>query len=88
MIRTTINLPVQLHHELQFVARGQKATLAHLVRRILEREMAHQKERRMKGVYQSLQSVKGIDSNDRTDIATTINDLLYGPDGAWKGQDE
>lgn len=88
MIRTTINLPVQLHHELQFVAKGQNATLSHFVRKILEREMAHQKERRMKVVYQSLQSVKGIDKDKRTDVSMTINDLLYGPDGAWKGQDE
>lgn len=88
MIRTTINLPVQLHHELQFVAKGQNATLAHLVRRILEREMAQQKEQRMRMIYQSLQSVKGIGRNERTDVSTTINDLLYGPDGAWKGQDE
>lgn len=88
MIRTTINLPVQLHHQLQFVAKGQKATLSHLVRRILEREMTQQKERRMKMVYQSLQNVKGIDKSERTDVSTTINAILYGPDGAWKGRDE
>ena len=88
MIRTTINLPVQLHHELQFVAKGQNATLSHFVRRILEREVAHQKERRMKVVYQSLQNVKGIDKNERTDVSMSINNMLYGPTGAWKGQDE
>lgn len=88
MIRTTINLPTQLHHQLHFVAKGQKETVSRLVRRILERELAHQKSAQMKAVYQSLESVKGIGKKTEADVSTRINEILYGPEGAWKGQDE
>lgn len=88
MIRTSINLPVQLHHQLQFVAKGQNQTMSDVVRIILERGLAQQKDARMKQVYASLENVKGIGQDDVTQVATTMNQLLYGPDGAWKGRDE
>ncbi len=87
MIRTSINLPVQLHHQLQFVAKGQNQTMSDVVRRILERGLAQQKDARMKQVYAALENVSGIGQNDVTDVSTTMNQLLYGPDGAWKGRD-
>lgn len=88
MIRTTINLPAQLHHQLHFVAKGQNQTVSTLVRRILERELAHQKDTQMKVAYQSLENVKGIGKTTATDVSTNMDDMLYGLEGAWKGQDE
>lgn len=88
MIRTSINLPEPLHHQLQFVAKGQNQTVSNLVRRILERGLAQQKDARMKRVYASLTTVKGIGKDDVTDVSATINELLYGAGGAWKGRDE
>ena len=88
MIRTSINLPAQLHHQLQFVAKGQNQTMSDVVRIILERGLAQQKDARMKQVYASLESVKGIGKDNVSHVSTTMNTLLYGPDGAWKGRDE
>lgn len=88
MIRTTINLPVQLHHQLQYVAKGQNQTLANVVRKLLERGLVQQKERHLKQVYASLRQVKGISKDNLSDVSTTMNERLYGPAGAWKGRDE
>ena len=77
MIRTTINLPVQLHHQLQYVAKGQNQTLANVVCKLLERALSEHKEHRMKQVYASLKQVKGIGKDDLTDVSTTMNERLY-----------
>jgi hypothetical protein len=81
MIRTTINLPVQLHHQLRFVAKGQNTTVSHLMRSL-------QKQARMKVVYESLEKLKGIGKDTATDVSVTLNERLYGPEGAWKGRHE
>lgn len=88
MIRTTINLPVQLHHQLRFVAKGQNTTVSHLMRSLLEQALVQQKKARMKVVYESLEKLKGIGKDTATDVSVTINERLYGPGGAWKGRHE
>ena len=88
MIRTSINLPEPLHQQLQFVAKGQNQTVSHLVCSILERGLAQQKAACMKQVYESLANVKGIGKESAPQVSATMNELLYGPDGAWKGRDE
>jgi hypothetical protein len=88
MIRTTIHLPVQLHHQLRFVAKGQNTTVAHLMRSLLAQALGEQKKIRMQVVYASLEKVKGIGKGTDTDVSATINERLYGPAGAWKGRDE
>lgn len=88
MIRTSLNLPIQLHHQLQFVAKWQNKTMSDVVRHILEKELAQQKQARLKRVYQSLAKVKGISKDAVTDGSATINERLYGSAGAWKGRHE
>jgi fructose-1,6-bisphosphatase/sedoheptulose 1,7-bisphosphatase-like protein len=87
MIRTTINLPVQLHHELQFVAKDQQQTMADLVRTLLARTLAQHQDVRMKRVYAALAKVNGIAKGNMTDVSATLNERLYGQAGAWKGRD-
>jgi hypothetical protein len=45
MIRTSINLPIQLHHQLQFVAKGQAKSMSDVVRDILKKNWANKKLR-------------------------------------------
>jgi Arc/MetJ-type ribon-helix-helix transcriptional regulator len=87
MIPTTIQLPVQLHHELQFVAQRQHKSVSDVVRELLQRELVQQTPVRMTAVYAALDKVKGSGQDAITDVSATINARLYGPAGAWKGQD-
>ena len=74
MLRTSINLPIQLHHQLQFIAKGQAKSLSDVVRDILQKELGQQKARGMKRVYQFLAQVKGISQEPVTDVSATIDD--------------
>lgn len=86
MMRTTINLPISLHHRLQAVAQGQRKTLSSLVRDLLEKAVAQQEAGRLDRSYQALRHVKGIAKGHQPDASSRINELLYGPTGAWRGK--
>jgi len=88
MIRTSINLPIQLHHQLQFLAKGQAKSMSDVMRDILQKELSQQKATCMKQVYQTLAQVQGIGKEPVTDGSATIDERLYGPDGVWKGRHE
>jgi hypothetical protein len=40
----------------------------------------------MKRVYASLAQVKGVGQDNVTHVAATIDERLYGVEGAWKGR--
>jgi hypothetical protein len=49
---------------------------------------AREREFRLDKIYQALEKVRGIGPKGLTDTSTTINEILYGENGAWRPQEE
>jgi predicted DNA-binding protein len=88
MLRTTINLPVALHHQLQFLARGRRTTVADVVREFIEKGITAQQRKLLDDAFEALKAIQGITKGGRPDASTQIDEILYGKEGVWKGIDE
>lgn len=88
MMRTTINLPLPLYQWLIIVAKQKQQPLSDVVRELLGKAVIDSEKVQREYAYRTLQAVKGIAKGNKPDASSQINDILYGPQGAWKGQDE
>ena len=83
-IRTSITLPVDLLHRLRQTAHATNNTFSDLVRTLLEKGVVSQEKSTLAKTYAALDKVKGISAADVSDASMTINETLYGENGAWK----
>jgi predicted DNA-binding protein len=88
MIRTSILLPPTLHQRLLLASKRSQKTITDLIRDLLDQSLARQEQTSMEQTYQALERVRGICKDNIKDASTTINDVLYGENGAWKGTNE
>lgn len=87
-IRASIMLPAALHQRLRMVSRQEDKPLSQVVREILDRELARREHERLDGMYRALKALDGAGGAGITDASTTIDEVLYGENGAWKGRGE
>lgn len=87
-IRTSIILPIDLLHRLRQTAHVANSTFSDLVRTLLEKGVISQEKSGLAKTYAALNKVKGISDADISDASITINETLYGENGAWKGVHE
>lgn len=87
-VRTSVTLPVKLLHRLHQTAHARNSTLSDLIRTLLEKGLISQEKTILEKTYAALQKVNGISNADIQDASTTINDTLYGENGAWKETSE
>jgi hypothetical protein len=85
MIRTSLLLPNTLHKRLLTVAKQEAMPLSSLARDLLDTALAKREQAQMKHVYEVLNQLEGIGPKGVTDASTTIDDVLYGEKGAWRG---
>lgn len=69
-------------------AKGQQKSNSDVIRDLLERELKPQQAKRLQRTYAALEKVKGICQDALGDVSSRVNDILYGPQGAWKGRNE
>lgn len=84
-VRTSITLPVDLLHRLRQTATATNSTFSGLVRTLLEQGVVFQEKSTLANTYAALSNVMGISDADISDASVTINETLYGENGAWKG---
>jgi hypothetical protein len=87
MIRTTLMLPVGLHQQLLITARQNNSSLSRLVRELISDTLKTLNKTKVKHTYRALNQLDGLGGEGTPDASTTVDDLLYGDDGAWKGKD-
>ncbi len=87
MQRTTLNLPATLHHRLMFEAKNESKTFSDFIRDLLEQAINYREDARLKQTYEALNRIKGIAEGHST-ASTTIDQILYGENGVWKGRNE
>lgn len=88
MIRTSVLLPPALHQELVITSRQERTGITALVRQAVEQWLASRRSVQLQRIYDGLDRFAGKGPHGITDASTTINAVLYGKHGVWKGQDE
>lgn len=83
-VRTSISLPEPLAYRLRAVLKKDRQTLAGFITRLIERELNSRDEARLKS-YAALDRLTGSVDSKETTLSTTMNDVLYGDSGAWRG---
>jgi hypothetical protein len=86
MMRTTLTLPVALHQQLIIASKQEGKSLSELARDLIDFAMTTRQKPQIKHTYSVLREIEGICTDPATDVSTTIDETLYGEDGAWKGR--
>jgi hypothetical protein len=84
-IRTTFVLPTVLHHRLSEVAKSEQKTMSDLASDLLSKALKIEEKTRITKMYAALEKARGICKEPITDASTTIDEVLYGDNGAWRG---
>jgi hypothetical protein len=87
MIRTSLLLPNTLHKRLLTVAKQEDTTLSSLARDLLDKALAKREQTQLKHMYEVLNQLEGIGPKGVTDASTTIDEVLYGEKGVWRGSE-
>lgn len=87
-VRASFVLPAALHQRLLIVSKQENKNLSEVVREILDRELAKREARKLDHMYQALKAMDGIGDPGITDASTTIDEVLYGENGAWRGSSD
>jgi hypothetical protein len=88
MLRTTVNLPFTLHQRLIIASKQERRSLSQFIGDLLDTALAAQEKIRVQRMYGELRKLDGASKLKIKDASTTINDVLYGEQGAWRGQRE
>jgi hypothetical protein len=85
MIRTTLTLPENLHQRLVITSRQEGKNFSEAVRDLLSLAYTIQRKGQVKRIFQGLRELDGIGDAAITNASTTIDEVLYGERGAWRG---
>ena len=83
--RTSINLPRQMLEQAKIIAREQNISISQLIQQSLGQMLKSLETARIKQMYKGLFALKGMGKTHITDASLTIDEELYGENGAWKG---
>jgi hypothetical protein len=85
MIRTSIVLPAVLHQQLLALAKQADKTLSEFVREQLGEVVTRKQQTQLDEMYAAIWKMKGQVKDPITDASQTIDEVLYGENGAWRG---
>lgn len=88
MTRTSLILPESLYQRVIIAAKQEGVTVSRLIRDVLDKSLAKQEKKRIKHMYTVLKRNRGAGDKNITDASTTIDEVLYGKKGAWRGYDK
>lgn len=66
-------------------AAEENRTISELLRHILDVALSQDDPLRVRRVYSGLWKIHGKGTPEMTDVSSTIDEILYGENGAWKG---
>lgn len=84
MIRTTIYLPKTVHKKAKETAKRGEKSFSQYATESLEKNMKNEAYHHA-DVYEATEKMIGIVKENVTDASTTIDELLYGENGVWRG---
>lgn len=84
-VRTSLLLPSPLLGRLRLMSKRKNTSLSRLVQNLVQAGLDAEEQRDLKQLYKVWGETKGIVKEPITDMSTTIDAILYGEDGAWRG---
>ena len=88
MLRTSLYLPYDLHYRLQMVSETKSTSVSALIRNAVEKLLDREEQAKLDELYAAMENAKGICKDNVTDASTTIDEVLYGENGVWRGSAE
>jgi hypothetical protein len=85
MIRTSLYLPDALHQHLLVLSQRKGQSFSELARVLFCQAIEQGESSHILGTYEALDQMEGIGENDITDASMTVDQTLYGGNGAWQG---
>jgi metal-responsive CopG/Arc/MetJ family transcriptional regulator len=86
--RTTITMPPHLMLQLKAVSKNEGTTISHLIARAVQQFIQQHQDARLVHMHRTLRTLSGAGGEGARDLSSTIDETLYGEQGAWKGQRE
>jgi hypothetical protein len=88
MIRTSILLPPVLHQQVVMTSQQEGKSVTDVIRQAVEQFIETRRKTQLKRIYDVMDQFVGKGPPGITDASSTIDEVLYGENGVWKGQDE
>ena len=85
MTRASIYIPDTLHQRLVMASKRKKINISVLARTLLDQALMEEERQQLRTMYDGLKRLKGVVKDPVTDASTTIDEVLYGENGAWRG---
>jgi hypothetical protein len=85
LLKTSLVIPAPLHQRLIQAARQEGMNLSEYMRGLLDQALASREKAQIRHMYDVLRKMNGIAKDPITDASTTIDEVLYGENGAWRG---
>lgn len=79
-------MPSVLHQQLSLLARQADKKLSEFLRQRLGQIVAQEKKSQLEEMYEAIDKMVAIGDPTITDASTTIDEVLYGEHGAWRGE--
>ena len=86
-MRATIVIRSALYKRLKLFSQEQGKPMSEIVEIGVRQVIDADDENRLNYLYKGLFALAGTGKKGITDASSTINEMLYGEDGAWKGSD-
>lgn len=88
MTRTSLILPDSLQQRLALAAKFEGVSVSHLIRDLIIKALDKREEARLDQLYDAFEEMEGMaEQPNVTDASITIDDVLYGGKGAWRGSE-
>jgi len=85
MMRTSLVLPPVLFQQLEHLAHKRGKSFSVFIREALTHYVRVDSKRGLQATYDALWQMEGTVQSDNTNASTTVDDILYGEKGAWRG---
>jgi len=85
-VRTTITLDPQILHKLKSFVTRTESTMSQVISLGILRVIDEAEQGRSKKIWSKLKKMKGVGKVSQPSLAKkSVNEVLYGDDGAWRG---
>jgi predicted DNA-binding protein len=85
MLRATFYFPEALQQRLKTASKRHKKSVSKYAQEALDKVLAEDERKQLKEMDAALQEVKGFIKDPVTDASLTVDEILYGENGAWRG---
>ena len=87
MLRRSVSFTPTLNYRIEFASKTRGQTVSAYIAEIMDKELTTEEQSKLKQVYSGLQQLKGIGNRGDTNGSLTIDETLYGQQGAWRGSE-